>query len=518
MGIKLKELLKIPSLREAGIVSGIENIDNTVTSLSFLEVSDMAFFNEKIQMPDEYYAGELVISSFFTIKDDVEKQCEAIRRLHALGELGIIIYYVGIVMEKLSQEVIDVAEELGFVIIKMPENDYSLRYNEVIVEVMSEILKDNSAENIVNEVLEKTSSLPDHLRNVEMSLKILSDLLRSNILLTDGEGEIINQVKWPRNSKIDLSHLVRNEKNNSPTKRDNYWFFYKELYHKDNGVLHFYLIKEYEPLTSSICEQAVDLVQVALNLWGKNHGEISEYGLVKAILNDESEKMYRLAKRLTINVKSINLMWVIQLKNHHQEKELKKEVLEYISKYYRTSIVQLVENQLIVLLGNYRYNELEVSLSEHFLKDSQYQEDIESLVVCPRLRNTTDVRKNYQMIDTLKGKIPTLFQGKKNFTISEIRQVQYALNYVQSGEAEVDEVLMVLEPIRNNREQLMTLCTFLLDVNADFQKCADRLFIHKNTVKYRIKKISELLGCDVTRVSDSYEFSIACLVYRMVQR
>ncbi len=47
------------------------------------------------------------------------------------------------------------AEELGFVIIKMPENDYSLRYNEVIVEVMTELLKQKSTENIVNEVLEK---------------------------------------------------------------------------------------------------------------------------------------------------------------------------------------------------------------------------------------------------------------------------------------------------------------------------------------------------------------------------
>ena len=192
MGVKLEELLKLPSLKEAKVVSGATNLSNTVTSLSFLEVSDMSFFNEKIGLPDEYYAGELVIGSFFTIKDDVEKQCEAIRRLHGLGELGIILYYVGIVLDDLAQEVIDVAEELGFVIIKMPENDYSLRYNEVIVEVMTELLKQKSTENIVNEVLEKTSSLPEHLRNVEMSLKSLSDLLRANIILTDQYSRILH--------------------------------------------------------------------------------------------------------------------------------------------------------------------------------------------------------------------------------------------------------------------------------------------------------------------------------------
>ena len=520
MGVKLEELLKLPSLKEAKVVSGATNLSNTVTSLSFLEVSDMSFFNEKIGLPDEYYAGELVIGSFFTIKDDVEKQCEAIRRLHGLGELGIILYYVGIVLDDLAQEVIDVAEELGFVIIKMPENDYSLRYNEVIVEVMTELLKQKSTENIVNEVLEKTSSLPEHLRNVEMSLKSLSDLLRANIILTDEEGEIINQIRWPRNSKLKLANfLLSADRNaNAPIKKENCWVFSREIFHKDNGVLNVYLVKEHEPLTPSECEQSVELIQVALNLWGKKHGEVSEHGLVKAILNDESEKMYRLANKLSIDVKSINLMWLFQLKGPEKEKEIKAEVLDYVTKYYHTSIVQLVEDQLIVLLGNYRYNEQEVALSENFLGSSQFVMEIESLAVCPRLRNTTDVRKNYQLINSLKEELSTLFIGKKHFTISEVRQVQQAIECVRSGEVKVDEVLRNIQPIIENTEQMHTLCTFLLDADADYQKCGEYLFIHKNTVKYRIKRINELLGCDVTRISDSYEYSITCLVYRIVRR
>lgn len=210
MSVRLEKILELPSLREAEVVSGRKNLEKTVTSLSFLEVSDMTFFDDKIQTPNEYYAGELTISSLYTIKDDVKKQCETIRRLHSLGEIGMILYYVGIVVEDLAQEVIDVAEEVGFIIIKMPENDYSLRYNEAIVEIMAEIVKENTSENIVNEVLEKTSLLPEHLRNVEMSLKILSDLLRSNVVLTNEAGEIINLVKWPRNSKLDLTNLLVN--------------------------------------------------------------------------------------------------------------------------------------------------------------------------------------------------------------------------------------------------------------------------------------------------------------------
>jgi DNA-binding PucR family transcriptional regulator len=144
--------------------------------------------------------------------------------------------------------------------------------------------------------------------------------------------------------------------------------------------------------------------------------------------------------------------------------------------------------------------------------------EIESLAVCPRLRNTTDVRKNYQLINSLKEELSTLFIGKKHFTISEVRQVQQAIECVRSGEVKVDEVLRNIQPIIENTEQMHTLCTFLLDADADYQKCGEYLFIHKNTVKYRIKRINELLGCDVTRISDSYEYSITCLVHRIVRR
>lgn len=37
-------------------------------------------------------------------------------------------------------------------------------------------------------------------------------------------------------------------------------------------------------------EQISEVVQVAINLWGDKHNEVSEYALVKAIVNDESEK------------------------------------------------------------------------------------------------------------------------------------------------------------------------------------------------------------------------------------
>jgi len=209
-GVTVKDLLQLPSFRGAEVLTGRDNLHRTVSSLSVLEVSNVDFYSKIInRVQEEWYAEELVISSFYSIRDSVEQQCETIQHLHDLGELGLILYYVGIVLPHIPEEVLALAESQGFIIICMPKNDYSLRYNEVIYEVMEAIVSNQGVnDHFVKETLEKVSLLPEHLRSVEITLKMLSDRLKANILLTNSHLDIINQVMWPRNSSLDVVYAI----------------------------------------------------------------------------------------------------------------------------------------------------------------------------------------------------------------------------------------------------------------------------------------------------------------------
>lgn len=81
----------------------------------------MSLFSEKLHKTNEYHAGEILIGSFCAIRHDVVKQCETIRHLHELGEVGLILYYVGIIVPKVAEEVIQLADSLGFILIQMPK-------------------------------------------------------------------------------------------------------------------------------------------------------------------------------------------------------------------------------------------------------------------------------------------------------------------------------------------------------------------------------------------------------------
>lgn len=278
MGITVKDMLQLPSFRGAKVLTGNNNLHRTISSLSVLEVSNADYSSRIVHsIQEEWYAEEIVISSFYSIKDSVEKQCETIEYLHELGEVGLILYYVGIIIPEVADEVLQLAESKNFIIICMPENDFSLRYNEVIYEVMEAIVLNNQTinDNFVNEALEKVSLLPEHSRSVEITLKILSDRLKANVILTNTQLDIVNQVMWPRNSSLNVGYIIEtfapylmNMTKGQAEPVSNCYVEYKSIHQKNGEALHLFLIKENSKLPAKTIDKISEVVQVAINLWG----------------------------------------------------------------------------------------------------------------------------------------------------------------------------------------------------------------------------------------------------------
>ncbi|MEK5477327.1 PucR family transcriptional regulator ligand-binding domain-containing protein [Paenibacillus sp. FSL R5-0407] len=519
-------MLQLPSFRGAKVLAGKSSLHRIVSSLSVLEVSNADFSSKIVQtVQEEWYAEEIVISSLYTIKDSVEKQCETIQYLIDLGEVGLILYYVGIIVPKIPEEVLQLAESHNFIIICMPENDISLRYNEVIYEVMEAIVLDNQTinDNFVNETLEKVSFLPEHSRSVEIMLKLLSDRLKANLVLTNTQLDIANQVMWPRNSTLDVVSLIRGyaphyiDGRARGENNDSACFIGHQIIRQKNGeALYLFVIKENAKLPVKTIDKIGEVVQVAVNLWGDKHNEVSEYALVKAILNDESEKMRRLAHLLHIDVAAVQMMWLVYFEDLSEEKDIREDLAEHLSKYYQTAVIQTIDYCIVVLLGNGSYKSNEIEIAEEYMETTSFLSSISEMVYAPRMRNTTDVRRMYQLVNQVRKQIHLIYHERKWFTAAEIRSMKRAVDLSVQGEEVVEEWMSVIAPVLEDPESVRTLMTFLLDAKGSFDECSQLLFVHKNTVKYRVKKISELLGYDITKNSEFYDVYLACMIYRLI--
>ena len=200
MSITVSDCLKLPSLQEANVIAGHGGLDKFVSAVSVLEYARV------FAMADPLFLGnELIITAFTSVMDDVEAQCNAIRRLHEVGESALVLYYVGYYVKTIDKKLIDTANELDFPLIVMPVNNYSLRYNEVIIEVLEKIFEERKkATRFVPLLLKQISAMRERQRTASGILRILSDHLRYSFLLLDSDGREQGLAIWPTSLSQEL--------------------------------------------------------------------------------------------------------------------------------------------------------------------------------------------------------------------------------------------------------------------------------------------------------------------------
>ena len=198
MSITVADVLKLPSMRGAQVIGGKKGLSRIVSSISVLEYAQINAVQTELFENIEFFGNELAITGFLNNPDDVELQCMNIRRLTQVGEVGMILFYVGVVMKRVDQRLIDLANELDFVLICMPLGQKNQRYSEVICEVMELIHRDQmNGANLVSELLEQAASLPAHRRTVDSMLRMLSNRLRASVVLMDSSRRVLNEAAWP---------------------------------------------------------------------------------------------------------------------------------------------------------------------------------------------------------------------------------------------------------------------------------------------------------------------------------
>lgn len=533
MSVTIADLLRLPCLSEAEVVAGKSGLNKIVSSISVLEYANMGSLLDEFFNNNEFNGGELVITGFTNIKDDVDAQCANIQRLNDVGEVGIILYYVGIFLPDIDKRLIELADLLQFPLICMPRNRINLRYSEVICEVMEAIYKDQLKETyFVSEILERISHLPEHQRSIDTVMKMLSDRLRASVILTDASGHLLNAAAWPRTREIDLKdvHLPAEETKKSLDPKSmhdgkNRQLIYRRTvadgFSADNMTL--FIIKENEPLKSDAVTQAAELIQFSVNLWSRHHSGIVISELVRAILQDEPIKMRRLAEVFNIDVAAINTMWVVssRLDFSSGEEQLQAErqiceiVRESLSCRYKTFFADVYDHTVVAFMDDSAGGDTESSQAQTLYENLEKKGQPVYLTLCCNLATTTDVRQTYLIIKKYLAVAQKIFPDKKIFTSQELMFAKRCHDIIEQGEESINKKLAVLNLCRQP-DLRETLAVYLLDAGASISATADKMFLHKNTIKYRIQRINELLHCRVDKMPEAFSYYLASALQRIL--
>ena len=80
------------------------------------------------------------------------------------------------------------------------------------------------------------------------------------------------------------------------------------------------------------------------------------------------------------------------------------------------------------------------------------------------------------------------------------------------------ETLGAISSTDNKDNNLIEILEMYLNENCNITATAEKLFLHRNTLKYKIKKIEELLNCDLHNFDDCIKVKIALYVSKVLMK
>lgn len=411
----------------------------------------------------------------------------------------------------------------------MPRNDIHQRYSDLIYEAMELIVKDQMKNvSFVSEIIDRVSGLLPNQRTMDTVLKMLSDKIGASLILTDRDGRVVNQINWPGKSRklpVDLTQIawakVSGDAEEYRVEGQIYWMARRVIQSQNLERMEIIVIKEKERPEPESLLQIVETVQISMSIWNEKHGEVSVRQLLRAILHDEPVKMKRLAEILQVDVEQLAELWIlhdIEQKTGQSQEKLWREMENALKEEERIVISDYCESVYVIVTSCPKQEEnFVMNVIQDYMRENPRQMIITH---CSRLRGTTDIRKAYCACREYDMDAARIFLRRFVFTEHDLDFAEECNWLMEQGEQEIQKLLAPISAIdeMNDPELTDTLLVYLLDTNMNIKQTGELLYVHKNTVKYCIQKITELTGIQVGRMPEMISLFRAAAVYRLIKK
>lgn len=524
MTLTIREALKFGGLFGSVVVAGEAGIDSPVESVSVLEIADSSISHwvEK---------NQLYITSFYAIWSDVEKQELVIKKLWENGCCGLVLCNVGMLLQQIDQDILDLCDSLGFPLIQARAN---VSYIEIITPILSSLVSDKTIIPAIDDfsaVRNDILNLIANEENTESILTYLNKQIGKQISYYDIYGNCIF-------SDVDQSILFKEQ---------------QYLKGNFNHVLYSCSTKGYAKLVVGGVERLFVLIRSSKNLFGifvtdckelpedlnrdflcpietscillfSRQNRIADYQkraeqeFVSDLLvwNFSTEEIaLDRGKKIMLPIDDINRIVLININSPWRIKEtkLQKELQEYVQRLlvpqtrnYVKSInhrnwLVLKSDTVIVFLDTRKSNVKTFNIKDfcrYLLNIFTANLDLSiSIGVSNEFEKITKIPSAY-MQAFQAAVVGRNHYGDNNVTFYD--QICFFQKLQELGEKEdtLQTCYRFLQPISAYDEKhgtsLAKTLKCLLYHQGNVQRVANELYIHKNTVLQRRSKILNLLG------------------------
>jgi len=505
MSITIRDCLGLPSLSLGTVIAGHKGLDSIVTTVSVLEFED----NDE---PDIISPNELLISSLYCVKDDADAQCRLIENAKRSGDVGLVLFYADEVLGEISPKLLKLADLLHFPIILMPGADMGLKYSDVISDVMEATFMDRKTHNyFVRDTIQRLSQSEDKDRTPAMVLQLASSYAKAAFFLCDEHENLIASAFWPVSNHLNFSKVLHAYHHNKDHKAR---IFRTDFVDKKDVKLVLYAVSQNTKLNSSMIGEVIEVIQLFSLLWNYNLNMQTAEALIPPLLEGDKKLVRYICQHNHIDIEQFNRICV--LAGPEENQSILLHLRELFAEHGISALIDRFGQYTVILYQ--RRNEVTTEILEQELY--AYLRNCGQTVHNASLQSShlaEDAPHFYHLFCQYMDTAIRLYPHKRSFSYSDLLFAKKVAHIQTSIDSDSHYYLDLLTPIIEDGEfeLLPTLLTYLLDSGSEVKTTAEMLFVHRNTVLYRLNKIRGLLHCDLNTMPQSYDIYVAAALKRL---
>lgn len=531
--MKLYDIMKIPIFDQAKLIAGHKGVEQEVYTVNMMDAPDIIHFLKR---------NELLVTSAYHFKDDMYALRELIIQMKKQGctALGIKTKRF---LQEIPEEIISLADEIYFPIIELP---FDIGLGDLVNQTLSYILDMRTDE--LHQAMQIHQQFSNHIisgKGINMILENLSSLIQLPVILLDyhlrpisehnnTKASIQNLKKFFINGrKLPLSTIEIVTFSLLTKTRDTVSIF--PIYTQNNQYSYLVIDGFISPLNRSMVlavEQAANVLafelikEHSLRQYSRRIQDEFFTNVINSVFSTQDE-IINLGKEfnLSFDQKYICIIGKIDIK------EFTMSFMEYQEE--KDLIYDLIEEELNSYTANVHL----------FIKDDMYV----LLVNCDAIWRETEKEQMISLLKNIQVKIYSYFQKSISFGIANsseqllhishsFKEATDAFYYGEmSGSKEFIEIYQAkeisailrmipqeqlkkfyestLQSLANENEKdhavLLHTLSVYLETHCAISETAKRLFLHRNTVIYRLEKCEEILGRNIKDPNETLQLRIA---------
>ena len=553
-GITVKELLEIDSMKDAVVLAGSEGLKRNITKLNVMEVPDIINWVEE---------GEFLLTTAYSMKDDIGVLDQLITDLAKKGVAGLGIKTKRYI-EEIPKTSLKKAELLEFPLIEIP---YDISYSTIITESLTEIVDAHA------NILYRISNIQNSLIEVMLeggSLKEIASVIHENL---DGNAIVIKE--YIMGSSVTFCDIDKKADIENAVKSDNYKrkdsgedYSYKDAYVKcvdklkeenvnrisipiyseniEYGRIYIWEDKRsISPAEVKVIESATSII--ALDIHKKmTMLEIETEGkteFLKDLFSGKEDRVKKAMEKLSyldFDINSSFSVIVIRIKESDIHEKYKINIPNYINqlKIRLLSIIDRIGKDgnynvisttrtdgVVILFGSNleeKPSKVRRNIKDFCMEILNYAEhegfnDYIHIGIGRNYDRSEDIwvsnkeaiRVNKYQTNKLEDKI-SYYEDLGIYKILSFEGLKPELNLFYK---EVLETLVNYD-LEKGTDLILTLNNYF-EFEGNLKKISENMFVHYNTVVYRLQRIKEITGMDLNNYEDRLNLQIALQILDM---